>query len=267
MPPVPAPPPPPADYDRFALYLVDGPIEPTFMVESVRTMMRALPLDTGEPRPWADRRAFSAFASLAALHPRDEIEVMLGVQAVAAYQAAAIGWYLAMNHHRPHGDSTRHLNGAASAARTFDTMLKALERRQAKPVSVPVGRPPCQVWEKPDPTAFIGVWIRRAGGAYAQDDPEDARALAWSQRDLRLALEIRNLEQLREDYGDLDLANTPGIRPDGSIVVPDDPTPAQYAYMARRYALNIRDKYRENVKAGIKALPKIEPFRPGDIIP
>ena len=83
----------------------------------------------------------SALLGLAALHPRDEIEVMLGVQAIAAYHAAAACWRIGINHHRPNGDSTRHITTAASRARTFDALLRALERRQAKPLCCPVGRP------------------------------------------------------------------------------------------------------------------------------
>ncbi|MFL5281112.1 MAG: hypothetical protein ACJ8AW_08940, partial [Rhodopila sp.] len=91
--PLPAAPPPNIPpYDRDAIFLPDGPFHPLFMQEAVRTLMRALPLDPGEPEAWHHRRQVSTLMSLAALHPRDEIEIMLGVQALCAYHAAAIGW-------------------------------------------------------------------------------------------------------------------------------------------------------------------------------
>ena len=102
------------------------------MRESVRTLIRTLPLDPTEPQAWSDRRMNAALLALSALHPRDEVEVMLGVQALSAYHAAAACWRIGMNLRRPNGDSTRHITAACSAARTFDSMLRALERRQGQ---------------------------------------------------------------------------------------------------------------------------------------
>src|SRR5580704_15256378 len=125
---------PTSQTDPAALYEPDGPINPTFMREAVRTLLRTLPLnDPDEPEFAATRRMFTALSALSTLRPRDEIEVMLGVQALAAYHAGATLWRLGMNIKRPQGDSTRHFTAAATAARTFDTMLKAMERRQARP--------------------------------------------------------------------------------------------------------------------------------------
>lgn len=265
MPPA-TPPAPPPDYDRNALFALDGPIDPDFISEAVRTLLRALPLDTGEPESWITRRMRGALTALAALHPRDEIEVMLGVQTVAAYHAASAGWYLAMNRQQPRGDSTRHLNGAASAARTFDTLLKALERRQARPLTPPSGRPPGQPWPPSDPAAETAAWQHRVGGDAAQDDPDNPGPV-WTPATEHRVAAMRTAEQAAEDYAGLDLANTPGIRPDGGIVVPEDPTEAQRAYMARRYGLNLREQHQANLAAGHDELPKIRPLRPGDLIP
>ena len=98
---------------------------------------------------------YSALLGLSALHPRDEIEVMLGVQAMSAYHAAAACWRIGMNHHLPNGDSTRHITTAASAARVFDSLLRAIERRQAKPLGIPIGRPAAQTWAAPSATRII----------------------------------------------------------------------------------------------------------------
>jgi hypothetical protein len=65
----------------------------------------------------------------------------------------------------------------------------------------------------------------------------------------------------------LDLANTPGIRPDGSIIMPEYPTPEQDAYIARRVALRIKREWAENQRIGIKDYPKIRPLRTGDLVP
>ena len=73
---------PTVPYDRDAIYSDNAPINPSFMHEAVRTLMRALPLDDPkEPPHLGHRRMNSALLALSALHPRDEIEVMLGVQA------------------------------------------------------------------------------------------------------------------------------------------------------------------------------------------
>src|SRR5689334_18256069 len=131
------------------------------MQEAIRSLMRALPLDPGEPEDWRYRRQVTTMMGLAALHPRDEIEVMLGVQSLCAYHAAAVCWHLGMNQTQPPGSNLRHVSAAASAARTFDTLLRALERRQAKPLSVPVGRPAPRFWAELDTRAFMADWEQR----------------------------------------------------------------------------------------------------------
>src|SRR5689334_1115844 len=118
---------PPADppYDRDALFDRNGPFHPLVMQEAVRTLLRALPIDPTEPEPWYHRRQVTTLMALAALHPRDEIEIMLGVQALCAFHAAAVGWHLGMNQTQPPGSGLRHFTAAASAARAFDTLLRA----------------------------------------------------------------------------------------------------------------------------------------------
>jgi hypothetical protein len=91
--------------------------------------------------------------------------------------------------------------------------------------------------------------------------------VVWSLQQVAEAEKLRAAEEFAEDYKDLDLANTPGILAGGGIIVPEDPTPAQTAYMTRRYALNMRDTYRATLRAGQTTLPKITPVRVGDLIP
>jgi hypothetical protein len=254
-------------YDRDAIFNQNGPFQPTFVQEAVRTLMRTLPLDPDEPPPWSSRRMHSAMIALAALHPRDEIEVMLGVQALSAYHAAAACWRIGMNLRRPCGDSIRHITAAASAARTFDTMLRALERRQAKPLAVPVGRPPPRAWPDVYPETFMREWEGRCGRCEDDPDPDANPVAVWTPEDVAAteALFERNRKE-KENEG-LDIANTEGILPGGGMILTEDPTEQQKAYMGRRLGLMYRRLHAENLSKGIRAMPKIRPIRPGDLIP
>jgi hypothetical protein len=259
-------------YDPDALFHQDGPINPIFVNDAVRTLMRAMPLaDRTEPRGWVTRRMFTAMRALTALHPRDEIELMLGVQALCAYQAASALWRAGMNLRYPPGDSTRHVTTAATAARTFDTMLRALERRQAKPLVIPPGRPAPRQWPEQDPTAAVDALEARC--RQGEDDPERAPAadtqapVIWTAEAITLVSTIAENARIEEENDGLDLANTPGIRPDGSIIMPEYPTPEQDAYIARRIALRLKREWAEHQRKGIKDYPKIRPLRTGDLVP
>ena len=256
---------PETPYNPTAIFDLNGPLNPSFMHEAVRTLLRALPLDPTEPQALADRRMDSALLALAALHPRDEIEVMLGTQALSAYHAAAACWRIGMNHHRPNGDSTRHVTAAASAARTFDTLLKALERRQAKPLSVPVGRPAPQTWPARDPGRFIRALADRCAPAQDADGP--APAADWTSEALAITDEICEQDRIEAENHGLDIANTDGILPGGGMIMPEDPTPQQAAYIARRIGLGHKREYHESLRQGLRIIPKIRPLRTGDRVP
>jgi hypothetical protein len=264
---------PASPYDQDAIFHQNGPIEPEFINESVRALMRTMPLaNPAEPRSLAYRRMYCALRALAALHPRDEIEVMLGVLAVAAYQASAIGWYVGMNLRQPHGESTRHIASAASAARTFDTLLKALERRQAKPLAIPPGRPPAREWAAADVTTLVQRFETSCAGEPETSpslgpDPRLDTDIEWTDDALAIAAEIAACEALADENQGLDLVNTEGILPSGGIIVPDDPTPQQHAYIARRLGLSYRREHAENLRRGIRKYPQIRPIRAGDLIP
>ncbi|MDR3533397.1 MAG: hypothetical protein P4L90_22925, partial [Rhodopila sp.] len=208
----------------------------------------------------------------AAIHPRDPIEVMLGVQAISAYQAACACWRLGMNLRRPSGDSTRHISAAATAARTFDSMLRALERRQAKPLAVPAGRPAPRVWPGNKTGAMLdGMADRIRRIDEAEPPPEQPGPphlpVEWSPEALAIAEEMREQERIKEENKGLDIANTEGILPGGGMIMPEDPTPQQAAYIGRRLGLMYKREYEENLRKGIKKIPKIRPIRPGDLIP
>ena len=262
-------------YDRDAIFDENGPFPPAFVNEAVRALMRALPLQTNEPRAWAYRRMHSAMTALAALHPRDEIEIMIGVQALSAYQAATACWHIGMNIKRPAGDGLRHITVAATAARTFDSMLRALERRQAKPLAVPIGRPPSQPWPETNPVAVMVGWEDRCRQGEDDPDPEPrpdplaevSPPPTWSPEDLAVADQLREADRIEEENQGLDIANTEGILPGGGMIMPQDPTPQQAAYIARRLALMYKREYAESLAKGIDKLPKIRPLRTGDRVP
>jgi hypothetical protein len=253
-------------YDRAAIFEDISPIDPTFMQEAVRTLMRALPLaDPSEPANFSYRRMNGALVALSALHPRDEIEVMLGVQALSAYHAAAACWRIGMNLRRPHGDSTRHITTAATAARTFDTLLKALERRQAKPLAIPTGRPTPRNWQDVDPATIMHAWEHRCGGVdHTSQPPPPAE---WTPEALRITAAVSEQDRTEAENAGLDIANTEGILPGGGMVMPEDPTPQQSAYIARRLGLQYKREHAENLRLGIRRMPQIRPVRPGDLIP
>jgi hypothetical protein len=272
-PPLPNPaatsPPTPPQYDRDAIFREHGPFDPAFTHEAVRTLMRTLPLDPAEPEAWHHRRMYSALLGISALHPRDEIEIMLGVQAMSAYHAAAACWRLGMNHHLPNGDSTRHITTAASAARVFDTLLRAIERRQVRPLGIPVGRPAPQTWPRRDVTGFVGDITERCGQGADGFDPDatPTPAAVWTEEDCAFAGAFLETARIAKQNEGLDIANTAGILPGGGMILPDDPTPEQAAYMARRMGQMYQDKFAEDLANGIFQIPPIQPVRPGDLIP
>jgi hypothetical protein len=257
-------------YDRNAILHEDGPFDPGFMNEAICALMRNLPLGATESRGWAYRRMHSAMTALCALQPRDEIEVMLGVQALSAYHAASACWRIGMNLRQPNGDSTRHITSAATAARTFDSMLRAIERRQAKPLSVPIGRPEPKAWAEADPAGVIMDWQERC--LRGEDDPEPQRPVAseptvtWTAEDMAIVDDLREQERIEEENKGLDIANTEGILPDGSIVMPEYPTPQQEAYIARRLNLMYQRELLENRRLGNKKKVKFRPLRTGDLV-
>ena len=178
-------------YDPQAIFHEDGPLDPMFMADATQALMRAHPLDTPEPQASQRRHMNASLTAMAAMHPRDPIEVMLAVQAVSAYHAACACWRIGMNLRQPRGDSTRHLSAAASAARTFDALLRAIERRQAKPLSVPIGRPAPRVWstDKASPTLD---WLAQRVRLYDETPvPElprrPAHLVAWTTEAVAIA--------------------------------------------------------------------------------
>ncbi|HEY4043519.1 MAG TPA: hypothetical protein VGM32_16960 [Rhodopila sp.] len=258
-------------YDPDAIFHEAGPLDPLFMADAIQALMRALPLDTPEPEAARRRRMNSALIALAATNPRDPIEVMLAVQAISAYHAACACWRIGVNLRHPRGDSTRHISAAATAARTFDSMLRAIERRQAKPLSVPVGRPASRVWTPDMNPTFLDIIAQRIqhdDEPPAEDQPQrPPDPVTWTPEALAIARQMQDQERFEEEHAGLDLAEVEGVLPGGGIIMPEYPTPQQEKYIARRVGLMYKREYADNLRKGIKAYPKIRPLRTGDLIP
>ena len=51
------------------------------------------------------------------------------------------------------------------------------------------------------------------------------------------------------------------------MILTDDPTPSGRPALARRLGLAYRREYEENLRNGIRKMPKIRAIRPGDLDP
>jgi hypothetical protein len=78
----------------------------------------------------AEDRANAARAALEAMRPRDLIEAMLAARMLAAHHASMDGYRRAMQPDTSDADAIRLRNNAIAAARSFDTALRTLEKRQ-----------------------------------------------------------------------------------------------------------------------------------------
>jgi hypothetical protein len=252
-----------AFYDPDAIYDPNGPLDPLVMEEAVGTIMRGIEPDLSEPPDAVSRRMHAALRALAGLHPRNEPELMLGVQALNAYHAANAAWRRAT---QP-GEQRRHAATAASATRTFDAMLRALERRQAKPLSVPIGRPPAKDWQAKDLKTLRTEMENRWRLNHQEDVPDPVNQHAMTDDELVTAWSAKARELQENPNQGLDIANTEGILPDGSMIMPWNPTPQQAAYIDRRLIMMYVRERAENRRNGINSPIQFRPTRTGDIVP
>jgi hypothetical protein len=259
-------------YDPDAIFNDDSPIDPIFMADAIQTLMRAMPLNTVETENAKRRHWQAGLTALAATNPRDPIEVMLAVQAMSAYQAASACWRVAMNSRHPSSDSPQQISAACTAARTFDAMLRAIERRQARPLAAPKGRPVRRAWCKTRTGKILDSMAERItrdneAPAWPQLEQSPMPAVIWTPGDVAFAEAKMKQDRIAEENAGLDLANTEGILLGGGMIMPADPTPQQAAYIGRRMGLAYKREYAENLRRGFKIIPKIKPLRTGDLIP
>jgi hypothetical protein len=245
---------------QAAIYRHDGPIDPAFMTQAIRDLLRALLLRSNEPAAQTNCRMVAGLTTLAALNPRDEAEVMLASHAVAAHHAAMSLWWVSVQKHLA-GTSPRFVSAAAAAARGFVAILQALEKRQATKLREPDPPPPPRFWGQPeDPTAVIDTLAKRCA------PPDHTGILQFTTEQAEAIKRHVAQERFEDENWGLDLANTEGILPGGGMIVPPNPTPQQEAYLARRYAMKIQRMYQDNLKKGSTALPIPPNIRIGDLL-
>jgi hypothetical protein len=236
------------------------------MLDAVRTLIRCCPLITPkEPIEWNARRMHAALIAFTALRPRDEVEVMFAVQAIAAFQSVGACFYLAMNGKSPNGANTRHLTAAGTAARIYDTAVKSLERRQAKPLPAPLERANPRVWNNPRSTDVIA----HLNDAFINDNsPEEIpEPIPQTPEEIAEHHTLQRLHRIARENAGLDIANTAGILSCGGMIVPEDPTIQQKDYLERRLRILYMRELKENRAAGINKFPEYRPLRPGTYIP
>ena len=71
----------------------------------------------------------------------------------------------------------------------------------------------------------------------ARHHPQPAQPIAWTAAALAIADEISEQDRIEAENQGLDIANTEGILPGGGMIMPEDPTPQQAAYIGRRLGL------------------------------
>lgn len=222
----------PPSYARADLFTDHGPIHPAVTADVLRTLIRSLPMEGGERLLYRNRRIISATRAIEAIQPRDEIEMMLAEQAVLAHHHALARWHASTRKGLSEAESLRQISAAAAATRMFDSMLRAVERRQARPMAEP---PVSQDWSNIDLDATIQGFAAFVIAPEAGETVPDA-AVLW---------EDAAVEQVRAEIADAEEEDAPtnveGVNPDGSMTVPDNPTDEQKRYMARRIARNMKD--------------------------
>ncbi len=262
-----APPEPP--YDRDALFRPDGPLNPVFINDTLRSLMRALPHDPDESDRFRTNRMYGSLCALSGMYPRDEIEMMYAAAAVMAFHASAACYRLGMNGAQPNGENTRHITAAGSSIRTFDSLIKGLERRQTRPMAMPQGP---RDWSHVTPADNILLLERLARGEGEtlaappiRTAPNQApQIFVRPIQEIAIAEPVWTPEMIRNARADLDRDLPPaieGVQPDGSIIVPENPTPEQEAYIVQR----LLDNSRADVRSGGRL--RIPPIRAGDRIP
>jgi hypothetical protein len=268
---------PPPPYPHDDLFTAHGPIHPASTFDALRTLIRNLPMEPGERRLYRNRRICAAIRAVQALAPRDETELMLAVDAVTAHFQAAAHWRASTDGALSQAESLRHLSAAAAATRVFDSMLRAIERRQARPMAE---SPKCRDWlgidvdEKLDAVSALVRADENTAVVRADEDAalvrtdEDAiiDPSSWPEAAVQCTQADIDRIILSED-GPIP-AGIEGVNPDGSIIVPEQATEAQQDYIGHRIATHIRnERAKRQSRQGLGIKPIIKPLRPGDRVP
>jgi hypothetical protein len=255
---------PPPPYPHDDLFTAHGPIHPASALDALRTLIRNLPMEPGERDLYRKRRICAAIRAVQSLAPRDETELMLAVDAITAHYQAAAHWRASTDGALSQAESLRHLSAAAAATRVFDSMLRAIERRQARPMA---GPPTCRDWLRVGVEESLDV----ASDLVRTDESESEDAIidppVWPDAAIQRTQTGIDKIILAED-GPIP-TGIDGVAPDGSIIVPEQATEAQQDYIGRRIASHIRNEQASRQDPGTRPVirPIIKPLRPGDRVP
>jgi hypothetical protein len=166
------------------------PPDPAFLDHLIGTLAGVWPSGGS-----AEDRRNAARAALEALQPRDLVEAMLAARMLAAHHASMDGFRRAMQPDISDAEAVRLRNSAIAAARSFDTALRALEKRQSAGLEPAPGRltrgPPARD-PQPLPEADAPFPSRPQ---FVPRDKHGAPIKLWRWEDMTMA-------QRRATYGD-----------------------------------------------------------------
>jgi hypothetical protein len=110
---------------------------PSFSQEISRSVIAAIWRQNYEAPHETEVRIAASLTMLEAFHPRDHIECMLAAQGVATHMLIMELHHRAMHEDTPPPIMIKFCSSIAQTSRTFSTLLRDLERRQAKPLPEP----------------------------------------------------------------------------------------------------------------------------------
>jgi hypothetical protein len=114
---------------------------PHIPLDLLRGLIRALPRpDDGEE--WQHERIAGAVGAVAGMQPRDVVEAMLAVQAIATHAAVMETYRLALTEQVADEAARRQRMTATALIRCMGDTLRLLQQRQAAPIVVVAGALP-----------------------------------------------------------------------------------------------------------------------------
>jgi hypothetical protein len=143
--------------DERGFFGPNGPMGPAFSDDIMRALIATLYADNREEPSEHDLIRWQATLTLLeAFQPRTPVEVMLAAQAIAAHNAIMECHHRAMHDELPEAVAAKVRNNAVALIRGMEVLLKALERRQSRPLPPPLppvpqpeGAEPPPRWEEP----------------------------------------------------------------------------------------------------------------------
>jgi hypothetical protein len=132
----------------------NGPLGPAFSEDLMRSLIAALPQEGLEGPNENDLcRWGGALTLLEAFQPRTPVEAMLAAQIIAAHHGIMECYFRATHDRLPEPLAIKLRNNVAALTRAQENNLRALERRQARPVPPPLPDVPTSLDWALDPEA------------------------------------------------------------------------------------------------------------------